>query len=357
MANHQKHAPDDHLNFNRPVATKPAGMDDTVKIVRFHAEGGPEVLCLEDVERPDPGPGEVRLKVRAIGLNRADAFFRQGSYLFKARLPSVLGSEAAGEIDALGPDVHGFSIGDRVSVIPLFPIDRYSLYGESSLAPAHALSRVPDDVDWPEAAASWTAYSTAWGALIGLAKLQAGQTVLISAASSSCGLAAIQIAGAVGARPIALTRRSSKRDALLRAGAVQVIATEEEELASAVLRATEDRGADLTFDPVGGPGFPKLVAATAQRGLIVVYGELAHEITPLPIYQVLARELTIKGYANPLFMQDGAVLAAMKSWVYERMASGKLRPIIDRTFPLGEIVEAHRYLESNTQVGKVVVLP
>ncbi|MES3100553.1 zinc-dependent alcohol dehydrogenase family protein [Sphingomonas faeni] len=327
------------------------------RTVRFHETGGPDVLRLEPIEPPAPGHGEVRLRIRAIGLNRAEIMFRQGSYIQAPSLPSQLGYEAAGEIEALGPDVTAFAVGDRVSVIPAFDVDAYGLYGDVSLAPARALVAVPDGVDWADAAASWMQYGTAWGALVGVAGLKAGQTVLITAASSSVGLAAIQIANMLGARPIAVTRRSDKAEALKAAGAVAVIALEEQDVVSEVMGITQGRGADLVFDPVGGPAFPALLEALAIGALAIIYGALSDAVTPLPMLTVLVRDITIRSYGFAAVMQNDGQLREMKAFVTEGMRSGALRPVIARTFPLDEIVEAHRYLQSNAQVGKVVVLP
>jgi NADPH:quinone reductase-like Zn-dependent oxidoreductase len=325
------------------------------RIVRFHETGGPGVLRLETIDPPIPGPGEVRLRVRAIGLNRAELMFREGNYLHDPVLPSQLGYEAAGEIEALGPDVTGFAIGDRVSVIPAFDIDAYSLYGEVSLAPVRALVPVPDGIGWADAAAAWMQYGTAWGALVGVAGLSAGQSVLVNAASSSVGLAAIQIANMLGARPIAVTRRSDKTEALMAAGAAAVIAAEEQDLAAEVMKLTDGIGAQLLFDPVGGPTFPALVEASAVGGLVIVYGALSDAVTPLPMLTLLVRDIAIKSYAFAAVMQDDAQIEKMKSFVSEGMRSGALKPIIARTFSLDKIGEAHGFLHSNMQIGKVIV--
>ena len=180
--------------------------------VRFHEFGGPEVLKIEDVVVPDPGPKEVRLRIKAIGLNRSEVLTRSGRAATKATLPAQLGLEAAGAIEALGSDVDGLAVGDRVAVIPGEAGRGY--YGEVALAPARTLVKVPHNQSWQDAAATWMAFATAWTGLIDIARLSAGRIVLITAASSSTGLAAIQIARKVGATPIALTRTSAKAAAL-----------------------------------------------------------------------------------------------------------------------------------------------
>ncbi|WP_343521336.1 zinc-dependent alcohol dehydrogenase family protein [Sphingomonas sp.] len=323
--------------------------------VEFEQTGGPEVLRFVEAEVPAPAAGEVRIAVKAIGLNRAESLYRSGTYIIDPVFPARLGSEAAGIVDAVGPGVAGLARGDRVAVVPAFSYHDYGMYGDLVLAPARAIARLPEDLGWIDAAAVWMAYVTAWGALIDTAKLAAGETVLIPAASSSVGLAAIQVARRVGAIPVALTRTSAKADALRKQGAAHVIATEEADLVAEVERITRGGGARVAFDPVGGPGFARLVAATATRGTILVYGALDPRETPLPVGEVLGRSLTVRGYLLYEATCDDAKLAAAKAFVLDGLASGELRPRIDRTFPFEQIVEAHRYLEANGQIGKIVV--
>src|SRR3954453_2502346 len=220
------------------------------RVVRFHETGGPEVLRIEELEVPPPGEGEVQIRIHAIGLNRAEAMFRSGQYLEEPRFPARLGYEAAGTVAAIGPGVQGFEVGDAVSVIPNFSLNEYGLYGDLANAPAHAVTHHPASLSWVEAASGWMQYLTAYGALGDIAKLTKGDTVLIPAASSSVGLAAIQIANRVGAVPVALTRGRSKRQALLDAGAAHVIATGEQDVVKEVLGITGGRGARVVFDPV-----------------------------------------------------------------------------------------------------------
>ncbi len=325
------------------------------RAVRFNEVGPPDVLRVVDVDVPRPGKGQVRIRVKAIGLNRAEAMFRAGQYLEQPKFPAGLGYEAAGEIDEVGEGVEGFAVGDAVSVEPAFSLNEYGLNGEQVLAPAHAVVKHPASLSFVEAAASWMMYLTAYGALIDIAKLSAGDAVLIPAASSSVGIAAIQIANMVGATPIALTRRGAKRAQLLQLGAAHVIATEEQDLVSEALRITGGHGARVVFDPVGGPTLAKLAAATARLGIIFQYGALSPEPTPLPLFELLAKLLTIRGYVLFEVTGDPARLNAGKRFVVDGLARGALKPVIAKTFPLDDIVAAHRYLESNAQVGKIVV--
>jgi NADPH:quinone reductase-like Zn-dependent oxidoreductase len=198
-------------------------------------------------------------------------------------------------------------------------------------------------------------YLTAYGAIIDIAKLTKGDTILIPAASSSVGLAAIQIANKVGAVPVAMTRGQSKRQALLDAGAAHVIASDEQDLVKEVLRITGGKGARVVFDPVGGPTVNKLVQATAHLGIVFLYGALSTEPTPLPLFDLLAKWATIRGYVMMEITSDPQRLERGKKFVNEGLADGSFKPLVAKTFPLDKIVDAHRYLESNQQVGKVVV--
>src|SRR5262245_46772359 len=182
------------------------------------------------MEVPPPRKGEIQINIKALGLNRAESMFRRGQYLEAPKLPARLGYEAAGTVAAVGPGVQGFKVGDAVSTIPNFSLNDYGLYGDVANAPVQAVTHHPASLSWAEAAAVWMQYLTAYGALIDIGKLTKGDTVLIPAASSSVGLAAIQIANKVGAVPVAVTRGQSKRTDLLTAGAAHVLALAEEDI-------------------------------------------------------------------------------------------------------------------------------
>ena len=326
------------------------------RIIRFHQTGGPEVLRIEEVDMPAPEAGEVRIAVKALGLNRAESMFRMGQYLEAPRFPARLGYEASGTVEAIGEGVQGLQPGDVVSTIPAFSQNEYGVYGEVALVPATAVIKHPASLSWEEAAAIWMQFATAYGALIAIAELKPADTVLIPAASSSVGLAAIQIANLVGARPIALTRTGAKRQALIAAGAAHVIATEEEDLVAEVKKLTGGKGARVVFDPVAGPTLIKLAAATADHGIIFQYGALSIEPTPLPLMDLLDKTLTVRGYVLFEITRNPERLDKAKRFILDGINSGKLKPVIAKTFSgLDQIVEAHRYLESNQQIGKIVV--
>ena len=272
--------------------------------------------------------------------------------------PSSLPGSATkrpGLVESVGAGVEGLKVGDAVSTAPAFSQNQYGVYGELAVVPAAAVMKHPPSLSWEQAAAVWMQYLTAYGALIGIADLKAGETVLIPAASSSVGIAASQIANMVGAIPVALTRTGKKRQSLLDLGFRHVIATDEQDLVAEVRRLTHDKGARVVFDPVGGPTVAKLTAAMAPRGILFQYGALSTDPTPLPLMDVLGKSLTIRGYVLFEITGDAAKLKRAEQFVVNGLSSGKLTPVIAKTFPLDQIVEAHRYLESNEQIGKIVV--
>jgi NADPH:quinone reductase-like Zn-dependent oxidoreductase len=323
--------------------------------VRFHETGGPEVLRIEDIAVPPPGPGEIRIRVKALGLNRAEALMRRGTYIETPVLPSGLGLEAAGRVEALGDGVTGFALGDAVSLMPPTSMVRWPVHGELIRFPAEFVVKHPPDLSFEQAAASWMQYLTAYGALIDIAKLRADDIAIITAASSSVGLAAIKIAKLVGATVIAVTRTSRKKAALLAAGAHHVVASGEENLGERLRQITGTHGARVVLDPIGGPIFEPLTAAMAPGGILIEYGGLSPEPTPFPLFTVLGKRLTLRGYLVHEIIADKARREAAKAFILDGLATGTLRPVIAKVFPFEDIVAAHRYLESNEQFGKIVV--
>ena len=323
-------------------------------IVRVHRHGGPEELRLEEAEVGDPKAGEVRLRMEAIGLNRSEALFRSGGYAVSPKFPTLIGYEGVGILEALGPGVGGFSVGERVCVMPTFRLGEYGVYGERAIVPARSLTAVPPGLTPVEAAAIWMQYFTAL-AIIEAAHATVGDFVIVRAASSSVGLAAIQLANWAGAVPIAATRRSAKAAALLQHGAKHVIATEESDLVAEVQRISGGKGARIIFDPVGGPDVEKLAQAAADEGILFIYGSLSGQPTPYPHWPAAFKSLSLRGWVASFIWGKPERFARNRDLILHGLASGKLRPVIARTFALAEIAEAHRYLESNQQIGKIVV--
>lgn len=325
------------------------------RIVRFHKIGGPEVLQIDDVKVPAPMIGEVRIQVKALGLNRAEAMFRSGKYLEQPKLPSRLGYEASGIVESIGPDVKGLNPGDIVSVIPPKQLGKYGVYGEVAIVPAEHVVKHPPSLNFVEASAIWMQYLTAYGALLDIAKITKGDFVAIPAASSSVGLAAIQLTLLAGAIPIALTRTSQKKKLLEQAGAKHVIITEQENIPERLHGITNGKGARVVFDPVGGKTVLALAEGMSSGGILIEYGALSPEPTPFPLMTALMKGLTMRGYVLFELLNDAERKERALKYLLNALNSGTLKPIIAKTFKLEEIVEAHRYLESNQQFGKIVV--
>jgi NADPH:quinone reductase len=324
------------------------------KVVRFHEHGGPEQLRIEDLEVGAPGAGEVRIRVEAIGLNRSEAMFRAGAYIKALKFPSPIGYEGVGIVEALGPGVQGFAAGERVCVLPNFRLGEYGLYAEHAIVPARSLIAPPPDLTVIQAASIWMQYFTAL-AIYEIAHATVGDYILIRAASSSVGLAAIQLANWAGALPIAATRTSSKTAALKAQGAKHVIATEESDLNAEVQRITGGKGARIIFDPVGGPDIEVLAQAAADEGIIIIYGGLSGRPTPYPHWSAALKGLSLRGWVASSIWNKPERFARNRDLILLGLKEGHLKPVVAKTFPLSQIVEAHRYLESNQQLGKIVV--
>lgn len=329
-----------------------------MKAVRFHELGGPEVLRLEEVPVPEPGPGQVRIAVRAAALNHLDLWVRRGLPI-RIEMPHVGGSDVAGLVDALGAGVAGWSLGDRVVVHPLLPPARAGgeprilgehLNGgfqEALVVDAANLRRVPEALSFEQAAALPVAFVTAWQMLVGRAGLQAGETVLVQGAGSGVGTAAVQIGRLLGARVIAATSSRVKQEGVRALGAHDVIDYREENIYRRVLALTGGRGADVVFEHVGPATFEASVLSTARGGRIVVCGATTGRTARLPLPFLFARELSVLGVTlGPIEVLDRVLAHA---------ADGRLVPVIDRVLALEACREAQEWLEGGRHFGKVVL--
>ena len=323
------------------------------RVVRVHQLGGPGVLRVDDVTVGEPRGGEVRIAVGAIGLNRVESMFYAGM-MGPLTLPSRIGYEAAGEIEAVGPDVQGFAIGEKVAVLSGLSMEQYGVCADTVLYPANMLIKQPPNLGVQQSAAAWMQYLTAY-AIVGVADLKRGEPVVITAASSSVGLAAIQIANLLGAVPIAVTRGRAKVAALQRYGASHVIVSDEEDLVIQIRALTEGKGARVIFDAVAGDTLNALIEAACARACVIVYGTLAGAVSPVMLPPAMLKGVSIRGYAMNEFISDPDHRRKALTFVYDGLSTGKLEPVIDRVFPLEQVADAYRYLESNVQVGKIVL--
>ncbi|MFD9858246.1 zinc-dependent alcohol dehydrogenase family protein [Streptomyces alboflavus] len=327
----------------------------TARAVLFDETGGPEVLTVREVELPVPGPDDVLIRVEALGLNRADALFRSGTYYYQPTLPaSRNGYEAAGVVEAVGADVTAFAPGDTVLTTGNFELSAHGVYADRVVLPQHAVARRPADVDAVTAAAVWLTYTTAYGALHLRAGMRPGDHVLITGASSGVGTAALQVARRAGATPIATTRTEDKRRQLLDLGAEHVIVTDTEDVAKETKRLTEGRGADIVLDAIGGPAFQALGEAAADDATYILYGWLDARPATVP----MTWPVTVHGYNNALVTDTPDARRRAAAYLNSGLRDGTLRPTIAQTFDgLDRMPDAHRLMESNTHIGKIVVRP
>ncbi|MGR8949522.1 MAG: zinc-dependent alcohol dehydrogenase family protein [Gammaproteobacteria bacterium] len=329
------------------------------RIARFFEVGGPENIQIVDEEPPAPGSGEVVVNVKAAGLNRAEFLYLHGQYLVAPKLPSRIGVEGAGIIEAIGPDVDQWKVGDEVSITPNMSPAEYGVIGEFATVPVVALAPKSPDQSFEEAAAVWMAYPTAYGGLVVVGGLEQGadQTVVISAASSSVGLPAIQIAKAHGATVIATSRDNSKKDAIMAAGADHLIATSGEDFAARVMEITNGKGFNIAFDPVGGPFLSTLADGAAIEATIVEYGALSMSDTLFPLFPAIGKGLRVCGFhlVYNLFDHPERTQIALQH-LNQKFADGTYKPVIDKVFPLQEVTQAYEHMAANKQIGKIIVL-
>lgn len=327
---------------------------------RFDALGGPDNIKLVDQSVPHPKTGEVQVRMRAAGLNRAELLFVAGHYLVEPQLPNApLGAEGAGEVVAVGDGVQSFTDGDRVCVLPMMDWTQYGVLAEVVNVPVEALERIPDGVSFEDAAAFWMAFATAHGMIVqagGLPVDAGGRTVVVTGASSSVGTSAFQLLKQMGAVNVATTRTSTKVEQLREAGADHVVITDEEDLAARLAEITDGRGVDLVCDSVVGDIVAPAAEALVPEGNLVLMGFQSGEVPGLPFYPILTKGIAIKGFHLVWHLLEhperrkAAVDYLMPLW-----ANGSLKPVIDRVFEFQDVSAAYDYMSENTHLGKIVV--
>jgi NADPH2:quinone reductase len=322
-----------------------------MKAVRVEETGGPEVLQLQDVPVPDPGAGQVRVRVEAAGLNFIDVYQRQGHYPLD--LPVTLGMEAAGVVDAVGPEVTGIAKGDRVAYAM-----QLGAYAEQAVVPATQVVRVPGEIDLRVAAAVMLQGMTAHYLSHSTMRLEKGMTVLVHAAAGGVGHLLVQIAKRLGARVLAATSTQEKARLARQAGADEVIRYRTTDLGDEVARLTSGAGVDVVYDSVGKDTFDRSLDCLRPRGLMVLYGAASGPVPPLNP-QVLNQKgslyLTRPSLAH--YLASPEELAWRAGDLFGWIAAGELQVRIDRTWPLAGAADAHRYIEAGKTHGKVLLLP
>jgi NADPH:quinone reductase-like Zn-dependent oxidoreductase len=336
------------------------------RIIRFHEYGSADVLKIEDLPLQEPNAGEVRIRVETLSLNRADVQFRQNQYVETPILPSRLGYEVAGTVEAIGEEVTSVKVGDKVSTLPAFSVQHYGTHSETAIVPDYGVHPIPPNLSIVEASAFWIQYLTGYYALVDLGKVQPGHYVAITAATSTTGIAAIQLTKILGAKSIATTRSAAKAEKLVEAGADYVIVTSKEDLLQRILEITDGKGAEVIYDAVAGPGLEALANATAKLGNIIVYGALDLSApTPLPLFPAFIRTLKLHagykvfdftGNQNMGIPRNEEAFARGKKFVYDNVGSGQLKPEIGKVFEgLDHYADAHRLMEADQVSGKIVV--
>ena len=310
----------------------------------------------QDVPEPQCRPGELLIRVKATALNRADLYQRQGLYPTRApasaNTPTVAGLEAAGEVADVGEGVTGFAVGDRVMTMC------FGGYAEYTKVDHRIAVHMPERLSWQEAAAIPVAYMTEHDALITNARLQAGESVLINAASSGVGVAAIQIAKFFAATPIMGTSGvAAKLEALTPLGLDHGINYRSENFADAVLKLTNEKGVDIIIDHVGGPHFQDNLRCLALCGRLVSVGRLGGKLSELDLDFLALRRLHLIGvtFRTRTVEERAEIARRFAADLLPALADGRLRPVIDRVFPLPEALAAQAYMAADEQVGKIIL--
>jgi NADPH2:quinone reductase len=315
--------------------------------------GGPEVLELHDLPSPMPQRGEVRVRVRATAVNRADLLQRMGAYPAPPDSPAdIPGLEFAGEIDALGEAVLDWKPGDRV-----FGLAGGGTYAEELVVHSRALARMPPGLTFTDAAAIPEAFITAYDAMVTQCGLAAGETVLIHAAGSGVGTAAVQIARAIGARSIGTARSAHKLERAKLLGLDAGVVPDGGRFAQAVQAANDGRGVDVVLELVGGGYVAEDLSCLAPQGRLVLVGLLAGIRAELDLATILHKRLVVRGTQlrrRPLEEKIAATQIFARS-IVPLVAAGKLEAIVDRVLPLAEAASAHAHLDSCEGFGKLVL--
>jgi NADPH:quinone reductase-like Zn-dependent oxidoreductase len=322
-----------------------------VKAIRIHEDGGPEVLALDEVPDPAPAAGEVLIRLRAASLNHLDLWLRQG--LPSVPKPRILGADGAGEVAALGEGVNGFAEGDRVVLNPGLEDGAHIVgehmdgtHAELIAIPADYVHPIPESLSFEEAAAFPLVFATAYRMLATRAQLQAGEWVLVWGIGAGVATASLAIAKALGANVLATSTSDEKLERARGLGADAVVRSDDDVVAAA-REASGGPGVDVVVEHVGEATWKSSLQAVRPGGRITVCGATSGPNPPAMLHRIFWKQLSILGSTMGTREDFAAVL--------DLVATGRVKPIVDRTFPLAEAAAAHEYLESGRQVGKVVL--
>ena len=322
-----------------------------MKAIQFDRLGGPEVMRLREVPRPELRPGTLLVRNHVIAVNFGDTFFIRGQYIVKPVFPDIPGMEAAGVIEAVAPDVQGLTPGMRVAYIGMGAYAEYTRVRQSRAIP------LPDFMNFEQGAAFPIAALTAWHLLHTCHQVTAGQTVIVHSAAGGVGIAAVQIAKAAGARVIGTVSSDAKIELVRKFGAGHVINYETHDFAVEAMRLTDGRGVDLILDAVGKPTLDRGLACLAPFGHLVLYGSAGGMPDPLNLLRLLGKSLKVSGFVVPMVYGMREIHRRGLDQVFRLAREAKLTIPVGRSFPLADAVEALRYLESRRSTGKLLLLP
>ncbi len=323
-----------------------------MKAIQFDRLGGPEVMELREVPKPELQPGTVVVKNRVIALNYGDVFFIQGQYLVKPVFPDTPGMEAAGVIEAVAPDVKGLVPGMRVAYIGM------GAYAEFTRMRASRVIPIPDATSFEQAAAFPIAVLTAWHLIHTCHNTSPNQLVLVHSAAGGVGIAAVQIARAAGAQVIGTVSSDDKADLVRKFGAQEVINYATHDFAAETMRITNGRGVDLILDAVGKPTFEKGLACLAPFGHLILYGSAGGAPEPLDLRRHLfAKSLKVSGFVVPMVYGMREIHRRGLDAVFQLARDGRLTIPIGKTFALAQAAQAVRFLQSRRSTGKLLLIP
>lgn len=325
-----------------------------MKAVRMHETGSPEVLRVDEIETPAPGPGQVLIRVGVAGVNFTDVMARQGMYISRdaaPELPAILGTEVAGVIAAAGPDVPGDMIGQRVIAFVR------GGYAEYAIAPLALVTALQPGVDLAEATSFLVQGVSAWQLLRDCGRIEPGQSVLVHSAAGGVGTLAVQLAKAFGASTVIGTAGAAdKRKLAVELGADLAVDYTLADWASTVLEATGGRGVDIVLDAVGGDIGEQSLTCLAPFGKLVVYGVSSKQISPFSGSQLMHKNQSVTGYwLTGRMTQDSKPITRIMASLLRLADEGKLRGIVRNAFPLEHAADAHRAISDRRSVGKVVL--
>ncbi|HUA36625.1 MAG TPA: quinone oxidoreductase [Candidatus Binataceae bacterium] len=322
-----------------------------MKAIQFDELGGPEVMHLREIPIPELKPGTVIVRNRVIALNYGDVFFLRGQYLVKPVFPDVPGMEAAGEIEAVAPDVTDLKPGMRVAYIGM------GAYAEFTRIRASRVIPIPDGASFEQAAAFPIAVLTAWHLLQTCHHTTANQTVLIHSAAGGVGIAAVQIAHAAGARVIGTVSSNDKIPFVRQYGADDAINYASEDFAAEAMRITGGRGVDLILDAVGKPTFEKGIGCLAPFGHLILYGSASGAPDRIDPMRLFAKSLKVSGFVVPMVYGMREIHRRGLEAVFQLARDGKLTVPIGAQFGLAQAREALSLLESRRSMGKILIIP